>query len=552
MIVSILILFGFSAFGQFCKTIDAPRRNLRNQALSKTIERNSSWDAIRFYVDWSQFSTDEKQKYEKYIDAAFVYFSNALKVHQITSSSTWDEFLIDDEYCSLLYDKYLGKVIHSTEMLVLLTLEYNSEETYAGYSVVCGMDPETNQPIATTITLNKANIGTGKNEVEKLVMLITHELAHSLGFSYEDMSNFIKPDGSNYSKSELFTTLEVRGLTKQIFLSTPKVQELARESFGCSTLPGIQLENQGLEGSVHQHWDKRIMGTEYMNPQMLRSGIVYSDITLAVFEDSGWYQPDYSYGTKINFGYNKGCDFIENKCIIDEQPISEEFCADASLMLCDFSHLSYGFCKFVESSGIPTEFQYFSDETLGGDFYADYCPVNLRTFGCRGNSFVANSDLGESFCLDCRCVEGTFSLSEADVYRASCHEITCYGESFDVKIGNSTVTCNADGEELDVEGFLGTMVCPSFEKVCSIKPCRFNCFGGKCESGVCSNGGDENEFGGEEYPDYGGNDQESFESESSETLESSSFESSESYFNSSESSQASILYFCLANLFIGA
>lgn len=76
-------------------------------------------------------------------------------------------------------------------------------------------------------------------------------------------------------------------------LVTPKVKEEARKHFGCSTLEGAELENQGGDGTALTHWEKRIFeneamaGTHTQNP-------VYSRVTLALLEDSGWYDPDYS------------------------------------------------------------------------------------------------------------------------------------------------------------------------------------------------------------------------------------------------------------------
>lgn len=502
MLLRIFVLCAIVASSHFCKTVPAPKVDFKTRQLTTTVERDSDWGEMRFYVDWSALTSDEKSEYEKYVDAAFTYFSNALKVHQITSNSKWDEFYNDNPYCTALYDRYNGKVIENTDMLVVITSEYNTETSYVGYSTTCGKDPVTNQPIATLIMLNKAYIDTDEKDADKVIMLMTHELSHSLGFSYSDMTDFIKSDGSKYTTDELFTVMTVRGMSDQVFLSTPKVKELARLAFGCSDLPGVQLENQGGSGSLYQHWDKRMVGTEYMNPQILINDAVYSDLSLAVFEDSGWYKPDYSYGNQINFGYDQGCDFIEKKCIIDEEPLSDEFCVNTENRICDFSHLSYGYCNLGEKTDeIPTEFQYFSDQTLGGDFFLDYCPVNYRTYDCR-SQWTADSSLGEKFCLDCRCVEGTFS-SGTSSYQPSCHEVTCFDSSFVVKVGDVEVTCNTDGEEISVEGYSGTLICPKFDRICADPPCRNNCYGGQCVKGKCSNGGDADGFEGEDYPDYG-------------------------------------------------
>ena len=47
----------------------------------------------------------------------------------------------------------------------------------------------------------------------------------------------------------------------------------------------------------------------------LSSKPVISNISLAVLEDTGWYQPDYSYSSKLVWGLNQGCQFAKSSCI---------------------------------------------------------------------------------------------------------------------------------------------------------------------------------------------------------------------------------------------
>ena len=49
-----------------------------------------------------------------------------------------------------------------------------------------------------------------------------------------------------------------------------------------------------------------IIYTDYLD-------LVISDITLALFEDSGFYKVNYYSGGLFKFGKNKGCSFFHNK-----------------------------------------------------------------------------------------------------------------------------------------------------------------------------------------------------------------------------------------------
>ncbi len=46
----------------------------------------------------------------------------------------------------------------------------------------------------------------------------------------------------------------------------------------------------------------------------LGSKPVISRITLALLEDSGWYLPDYSYASKLSWGFHQGCHFASSNC----------------------------------------------------------------------------------------------------------------------------------------------------------------------------------------------------------------------------------------------
>jgi len=44
----------------------------------------------------------------------------------------------------------------------------------------------------------------------------------------------------------------------------------------------------------------------------------FSLFTLALLESTGWYEVDYDTQEPHWWGYQKGCDFIEEKCYADE------------------------------------------------------------------------------------------------------------------------------------------------------------------------------------------------------------------------------------------
>lgn len=446
-------------------------------------DRDSGWDSLRVAVDWSSMSQDSKTKYSEYLEAAIDYYANALKVHRYFEGINWDssfDHLSCDFSAKDFYDKYI-----EADYYVLLKEIFDSSQSFAARAGACAQDSATKQPIIGYIEINTAH--TESYDSRLLVAVLTHEFTHALGFSTSFFPLFINQDGEAYGDTIYFNKT-VRDTTS-LYMITPNVVKRAREVFGCSSLPGLEMETQGGSGTAYSHWNSRIAFNDLMNPQAVFTDFVYSEFTLAAFEDSGWYKPDYSYAQTVNFGYKEGCDFHEKKCIVNDEPISRMFCNDTQAKsLCTHDYLSRGNCYLIENSvELPKEYQYYSDPNMGGNKLADYCPIVIGNFNCRIPG-CPNSDFMEEVCEDCRCIEGTYSLSKNyEVIHAACHRIKCIDNSVVIYVGDNAIMCNNTGDLLDVPGFHGKLRCPDIEAICRVKPCLNNCFGTECDTGVCTN-----------------------------------------------------------------
>ena len=76
-----------------------------------------------------------------------------------------------------------------------------------------------------------------------------------------------------------------------------------------SQLTGAELEDQGEEGTALTHWEKRLFENEAMTGTHTQNPI-YSRITMALMEDTGWYLPNYDMADELKWGRNLGCDFV--------------------------------------------------------------------------------------------------------------------------------------------------------------------------------------------------------------------------------------------------
>ena len=75
----------------------------------------------------------------------------------------------------------------------------------------------------------------------------------------------------------------------------------------------MELENQGGYGTEFTHLEKRIFGNEAMTGTYTHNP-VFSRVTLALMEDTGWYVANYSNAENLTWGRDMGCDFVHQSC----------------------------------------------------------------------------------------------------------------------------------------------------------------------------------------------------------------------------------------------
>ena len=69
----------------------------------------------------------------------------------------------------------------------------------------------------------------------------------------------------------------------------------------------------GGSGTAGSHWEKRLVANEFMNPQVADNPVLFSALTLALFEDTGWYKPNYGAAQHLPWGYKQGKS-IKRRC----------------------------------------------------------------------------------------------------------------------------------------------------------------------------------------------------------------------------------------------
>ena len=197
-------------------------------------------------------------------------------------------------------------------VVIIKTIIASSSSSYQASFEHKYIDRDSKRPIVATLTLN-LNFDFDLDESNQyLKTMILHQFTHILGFYNQSFPNFQIANGDI---SKIITTLDSdrRSNVKREYIHSPKVMEYVKKYYGCDeTIVGLDLEDQ--DGRTNSHWDARVLLGEYMNSEPYYPEQVISEFTLALLEDSGWYEINYYTGGLMRYGKHKGCKFLIDDC----------------------------------------------------------------------------------------------------------------------------------------------------------------------------------------------------------------------------------------------
>ena len=438
---------------------------------------DSSYHPIKIHIDYNSLNSRNLVN-SSYIDniksvitettnhlAMLLQVKNDYQV-QINNPSKCDYTIITTQPLNVDADIVIFPVILSQSQL--------GESVIAAASA-CFIDARTRRPIAGILFLGSSYDFSRANSNQYLEMVLLHEITHILAFSSVLFEFF--------PNQPVYANQTINGVNRKL-LTTPEVVKRAQNHFGCDNITGVELENQGGLGSVGSHWEARLMLGDYMISTDYDETVI-SDITLALFEDSGWYKVNYYSGGLFRYGKNQGCAFLEEKCIKNGfANFKHEFCHVPGKEKCLPGNLSKGKCYLVNyTRPLPTEYRYFTRSTAGGFIPADFCPVALPhedkeyflPTSCKFGRIEYNPIIPpEVFGENSICVESTLTNKDYSTqnkrynYSAKCYQATCDKEKQEIilTIGSSTVTCPKGVATTYVEGYDGIIKCPDYSRIC--------------------------------------------------------------------------------------
>ena len=375
--------------------------------------------------------------------------------------------------------------------------EMNADNSSLMNALVLYSRASNSQPIVGGILFDKNTDYSLKNSDRLLDYIFIHTMTHILGFTNICLNYF------NYS----YIAYDIYGNLRR-YINSTKVIKVAKKYFNCDTIKGIELEDYS--GSSGVHWESRILLGEYMNSIYLEEQII-SEFTLSFLDDLGYYKINYYTGGLMGYGKNKGCKFIQEKCVKNQkidpyfeneffESINSDNYIDPS---CSSGRQSRTYFAFWIKSYIPYYYNYYGKD-FGGFEKADYCPVS-RTyyreetngyyvgncnfgFGDYGNKIMYSKDneevyyksgdiekiTGEKYTDHSFCYQSSLVKTDdpdynifSKVVRSVCYETFCSSKSLTIKIHDNYIVCPRAGGKIKALGFEGFLLCPDYNLICS-------------------------------------------------------------------------------------
>jgi hypothetical protein len=245
------------------------------------------------------------------------------------------------------------------------------------------------------------------------------------------------------------------------------------------------------------HWEQRVLSGELMSSYAGHKNKL-SALTLAAFEDSGWYAANYSAADgwrRGDYGYAQGCTFATAPCL---DPATAQATGGAGLgspphfyagskelgaaapnaAVCTTDRLAVGYVPLAapaDGSQIPAQYRYFTTNIGGSPSAFDYCPAvqaysNRACFAASENGYAGQTAFGERMGANSSCFSSTLvqSASGYAAPGAACFPARCAdAATLVVKVGTAFVTCTATDQQLAVPGFVGALTCPDIALACA-------------------------------------------------------------------------------------
>jgi hypothetical protein len=239
--------------------------------------------------------------YEKVFDATGAWWRDAVKVNDDRSKAgprvqeAWEKF--DNWVAPAGFD--------STQYDLLIKVQWADEKGNQSTLAWAGprhRHPASQRPVSGILGIEKYGSDLWEHNTDKkkafqgAMATMIHEFGHIIAFA----------SWNRYQKKNILSITGTDGMV-QYYWKGPKAIEVAKNYYKCSgEFKGLPLQSQS--GRLGAHWQEAWFGAEGMSPAEGAEPELFSAMTLALCEDSGWYQVNYAMAENYDFGKGAGCE----------------------------------------------------------------------------------------------------------------------------------------------------------------------------------------------------------------------------------------------------
>lgn len=450
-----------------------------SSAQEGTDRKLASSSRFRIYPYFEFLESKASSSYANYVERELVppiisYFESALRVKYPVSGK-----LKLGSSVSRICERSTPSILRSgVDADFFMYYDIDSSSKFVASAKYCQLASGSKRPIVARTAINSNRLENARGNVlvhEKNMYVMMHEMMHALGFSRHLTQYYLMDNGKR--RSGVVKTVNIAGKRRTV-IDVPPLTERLRKFYGCSSLEGAIMENEGGEGTALSHFERK-----YFVYEAMASGGIHgrriSEFSLAMLEGSGWYDVDYSYAEPFYYGQGQGCSFLNYKCSSSSSKF-DEYCTGSSRG-CAPHGRGGGRCQSDPNSIMDSCRFYMPDEDYDCDNSdgADNARLpDLQVFGRGAGS---------------KCFSGDLNSRRSSNGRTSfCFKYTCQGSGSDtevqVQVGRHTITCTREGQRT-IDGYYGSIDCPDPLTFCNgpgKKFCPRNCMGrGNCVNGKC-------------------------------------------------------------------
>lgn len=266
------------------------------------------WHQMRIFVDYSygqKFIASNSGLNSKYqmsvrlVESVRDYFQRYLTVNYMPSMT------FSGGSC---YNNKVAAFTKPIDLFITVAPENDPSTDYFAAATSCYLSSRDKRPTMGAYILNLAFLDSAPLNEYLYFSTFAHEFTHILGFADNLFPKYVRP-GTTTPRTDVTGKVTI-GTETFNTIAMPEVVSFARTYFGCPSIPGVPLENNGGDGSAGSHWEKLFLPQEYMNPTVENPGIL-SEFTFTLLRATGWYQIGSNAAQRYDWGKSAGCGIFQ-------------------------------------------------------------------------------------------------------------------------------------------------------------------------------------------------------------------------------------------------